>query len=237
MTNKEKVSMSWSGGKDCSLALFYILEKGNYEVVSLHTTIDFNSKKVGLHGVPEALIEKQAHLLNIPLEKIYLNKPDSALSYEEVMLDYYDSLKKKSINKIISGDIFLEDLRAYKEELALKKEIKIELPLWGYATSLLVEDFINLGFKTIICAADAEIFTSDVVGKTIDLDFVKQLPKGVDPCGENGEFHTFTYGGPIFKKEIDYVNKDVITESYKFKTKDGDELERKFYYVDLEKRI
>ncbi len=98
--------MSWSGGKDCSLALYHILEKGNYEVVSLHTSIDFTTKKVGIHGVPEFLIEKQAQLLNIPLKKIYLNKPGNKYSYEEELLFFYDRLKQQDIHKIISGDIF-----------------------------------------------------------------------------------------------------------------------------------
>ncbi|MDQ3394421.1 MAG: ATP-binding protein [Bacteroidota bacterium] len=233
MKLKEKISMSWSGGKDCALALYKILEEGNYKVESLHTSIDYSSKKVGLHGIPEALIEEQARLLHLPLEKIYLNKTGSNSSYEEELLLFYDKLQSQNINKIISGDIFLEDLRAYKEALASRKNIKIEFPLWGIDTHSIVEDFLGLGFKTAVCAADGNIFPADIIGKIIDHEFLGRLPEGVDPCGENGEYHTFTCEGPIFNGKVDFLINGYYSEDFYFKTEDGKEVKRWFHFAEF----
>jgi uncharacterized protein (TIGR00290 family) len=233
MKKREKVSVSWSGGKDCTLALYKILQEGKYEVVSLHTYIDFISKKVGLHGIPEALIEKQARILNFPLEKIYVNNPESSHSFEMELQNFYNRLKGLNIRKIICGDIFLEDLRAYKVALAEKVKLDIEFPLWGSDTKKIVTEFIELGFNSIISSADADVFSQDAVGKFINMDFIKNLPEGVDACGENGEFHSFTIEGPIFEHKLDVNIKGLHMESYNFKTTSGEEITKQFFYADF----
>ncbi|CAN5420478.1 diphthine--ammonia ligase [soil metagenome] len=230
---KEKVSISWSGGKDCSYALYKILFSETYEVVSLHTTIDAQTKKVGLHGIPENLVVRQSEILGIPLEKIYLNVIGSTSSYEEIMIQYYKSLRAKGIDKIVSGDIFLEDLRKYKEDLAASAGLDIIFPLWGSDTKELIKDFIHKGFKAKICAINSKHFSQDHLGKSLDLMFIKNLSASVDPCGEYGEYHTFTYGGPIFSKAIPFLPGSIYFEDYNFKTSNNKQIKSQYYYMNF----
>lgn len=231
--SREKVSLSWSGGKDCSYALYKIFSADKYEVISLHTTLDAQTKKVGLHGIPEKLIEKQAKILNIPLEKIYLNNPGSSYSYEDIMVEYYEKLRSKGINKIISGDIFLQDLRKYKEDLASRAGVEILFPLWGANTKDLLKEFIFHGFKAKICAINSRHFSPDFLGKDLDLNFLKNLSDSIDPCGEYGEYHTFTYDGPIFRKAVPLLPDTIYNEEYKFKTMENKEQKASYYYMNF----
>lgn len=230
---KPKVSLSWSGGKDACLALYKVLLEDKYEVVSLHTSIDYKNKKVGLHGIHEDLLSKQAKLLNIPLEKIYLNEPGSPLSYEDLMVRYYTGLKKRGVEKIISGDLYLSDLRKYKENLALKSGLEMEFPLWGIPTKKIISDFLESGFKTVLCAVDDKFFTLDDAGKILDRNFLQDLNKLVDPCGENGEFHTFVFEGPLFSEAIKLQKGTPYSESYTFSTEDKKEVKSTFHYIEL----
>ena len=212
----KKASISWSGGKDSAFALYQVLQETEFEVLSLHTTIDAVTKKVGLHGIHESLIEQQAKILGIPLNNIYLDNSKNSVPYDELMQQYYESLKKQGIYTIISGDIFLEDLRVYKEAIAEKAGLKMEFPLWGKNTTELADDFIHKGFKTLLCAVDAKFFSKEDLGKTLTKDFLRKLPTFVDPCGENGEYHTFTYAGPLFEKAIPVKADGKYSETYNF---------------------
>ena len=230
---KEKVSLSWSVGKDCSYALYKILFSETYEVVSLHTTIDAQSKTVGLHGIKENLVVRQSEILKIPLEKIYLNISGSTSSYEETVVQYYKNLRSKGVDKIISGDIFLEDLRKYKEDLCASAGIEMVFPLWGSDTKDLIKDFIQKGFKAKICAINSKHFSQDHLGKELDLHFIKNLSASIDPCGEFGEYHTFTYHGPIFPKAVPFLPGSIYGEDYNFKTSDNKQIKSRYYYMNF----
>lgn len=221
--SKEKVSISWSGGKDSALSLYEILRSGKYDVVNLHTTFDGELKRVGMHGIPEILIEQQADAIGIPLEKIFLPKDKSNKSYEAVMQQFCESQKAKGISKFIYGDIFLEDLRQYREKQLEKVGLEAVFPIWGQDTYTLAHAFVNYGFKTLICCASSKHFTNSIMGKTIDNHFIENLPAGVDPCGENGEFHTFTYDGPIFKAPLAFNTGGSILKHYDIKSTDQKE--------------
>jgi uncharacterized protein (TIGR00290 family) len=199
MNSKKKVTISWSGGKDSAFALYKILSGQEYKVVSLHTVIDEDSKRVGLHGVREKLIDEQAKQIGLPLEKIYLLASGNQQNYESLMKEHYLKSVRQGVEGIIFGDIFLEDLKHYRLELLKPSGLFAVFPLWQIESHLIVTDFINVGFKTIICAADSKFFSRHNVGKSIDGDFLIGLPPEIDPCGENGEFHSFVYDGPIFK--------------------------------------
>lgn len=234
---KQKVTVSWSGGKDSAFALYKILVSGEYDVLGLHTVVDENSKRVGLHGVREEMIRLQAEAIGLPVEFVFLPASDDHQQYESVIKTYYKLCKQRGAEGIIFGDIFLEDLKHYREKLLTESALSPIFPLWKIDSAVLLNDFINSGFKTLICSANAEFFTKDQVGKTIDEAFVNELPLGVDACGENGEFHTFVYDGPIFKKPIVFRLEDVVRKSYVYNKKNDDgtlqALESSFWFQDF----
>jgi len=232
--NPIKVSLSWSGGKDSAFTLFHLMCDERYEVVNLHTTFGEESRRVGMHGIHEDLIEMQAEALNLPLIKIYYPASGDNTAYENAMNGFTDSLLSEGIGHIAYGDIFLADLRKYREDQLAKKDIKAIFPLWEKDTSLLAKDFIDHGFKTIICAADADKVDPDWVGKDYNHDFLAALPESVDVCGENGEFHSFCYDGPIYRNSLPVQIKDKIKKSYSFKYADGTEGENWFWFVEIE---
>jgi uncharacterized protein (TIGR00290 family) len=218
----KKVSISWSGGKDSAFALYKVLLSGEFDVVSLHTVFNTETKRVGMHGVHETLIEKQAELLRIPLEKLFLDPSDGHESYTSLVKSYYTKCSSRGIEAVVFGDIFLEDLKKFRDGLLGVSGLEGIYPLWQIDSKLLIHDFVNLGFKTLICAANANYFSEPIMGKTIDLNFIKSLPEEVDPCGENGEFHTLVYDGPIFHSPMNILRGDIIEKHYTFKTLDND---------------
>jgi uncharacterized protein (TIGR00290 family) len=214
---REKVAISWSGGKDCTLALFETLRSNRYEVANLHTGFNVNTNRVGLHGIKQNLIEEQAKAIGIPLDKIFIPTADDHTAYEAAMNDYYKSLAKARIAKIVFGDIFLEDLKTYREKMLSKHGLEGVFPLWRKDSRTVAEKFIINGFKAIICAADAKYFVEEDVGLHYDLDFINTLKPSVDPCGENGEFHTFVYDGPLFKKPVSIEHHQTEAKEYSYR--------------------
>ncbi|MBT1705085.1 diphthine--ammonia ligase [Chryseosolibacter indicus] len=237
MDSRRKITISWSGGKDSAFALYRIMLSGEYDVVHLHTVFNSDTRRVGLHGVPESLIERQAEALGIPLVKLYLPAADNHKAYETLMTNFYKQCVHSGITHIMFGDIFLEDLKAYREKLLKNSGLKPVYPIWGLDSYVLLEDFINTGFKTVICAAKQDLFSKEMVGKTINEEFPKALKQGVDPCGENGEFHSFVYSGPIFKHPIPFNYGEVIEQKYSFNSKasDGSVIENQtaFWFQEL----
>jgi uncharacterized protein (TIGR00290 family) len=216
MVSKKKVTISWSGGKDSAFALYKILLSGEYDVVSLHTIFGSDTHRVGLHGIHEKMIEEQVSRIGIPLTKLYLPPSADNKAFENVTRGFYDQCKSDKIEGVVYGDIFLEDLKAYRESLSKPFGLQAIFPLWQCASEMLINDFINAGFRTLVCAADANFFSKELVGVTIDEKFVSQLPSNVDPCGERGEFHTFVYDGPVFKKSVEFSKGDVVLKWYDF---------------------
>jgi uncharacterized protein (TIGR00290 family) len=180
MDLKKKVTISWSGGKDSAFALYKIIETGLYEVSHLHTVFNADSKRVGLHGVHEELVERQAHALGLPLIKLYLPPTDNHEAYQHLMRSFYRQCGDDKINGVVFGDIFLEDLKMFREELLVDSGLSPLFPLWKLDTKLLIHDFISRDFKTIICAANKELFDRSAVGKTINESFVSKYLSGFD---------------------------------------------------------
>ncbi|SMG40364.1 MJ0570-related uncharacterized domain-containing protein [Marivirga sericea] len=234
---KQKIAISWSGGKDACLALHYLLKSQEYVVDHLHTVIGEETNRVGMHGIKKELIEAQATAINIPLKINYLPSDKSNISYEKVMLDYALYCKSKGINIIAFGDIFLEELRNYREEKMAEVGMKCIFPLWKKPTKEVIKEFLNLGYQTKLCAADASKISKDIVGKTITQDFLQDFPKDVDPCGENGEFHTFVYNGPLFQNPIDVHLKSIQSQFYEYQIeKEGETkaIKSEFYFANFE---
>src|SRR5690554_267468 len=225
--------MSWSGGKDCALALWLLEKDRQIEVVSLHTTIEEQTGRVGLHGVHETLIEHQARAIGLPLEKIYFPQSGDNKAYEKAMGAHLQQLSEKEIRHIAFGDILLEDLKAYREKMLKIKGFEGIFPLWKKNTKQLAKSFIEENFKTKICAADADKIGKQWVGEDYTLAFIKGLPKAVDPCGENGEFHTFCYDGPIFKNRLNITVHELVARSYDLEKEEGDKQKKSFWFADL----
>ncbi len=209
-----KVSFfNWSGGKDSTLALHYVLESEDYELRYLLTTVNEAYNRVSMHGVREDLLITQASSIGIPLYQVRLPDSPEMVVYEETMQKHLLSMRSFGINHAIFGDIFLEDLRIYRETQLAELSIEAVFPLWKKDTTAIINEFLTLGYKTIVVCAKEGL--EDLCGRVIDSSFLADLPPGVDPCGENGEFHTFVFDGPIFSQPIDFsLGEKVLRSGY-----------------------
>ncbi len=187
----------WSGGKDSAYALHKVLQQDMYDIKYLLSTINGNYKRLSMHGVREELIEMQAKHIGIPLKKVYVYEASNE-EYQKQMNEALLRLQPEGINTVLFGDIFLEDLRTYREQQMAAINMNCVFPIWQMDTKLLLQDFVLLGFKTITCCINNEWLDESWVARLIDEEFIKQLPLQVDPCGENGEYHSFCFDGPIF---------------------------------------
>jgi uncharacterized protein (TIGR00290 family) len=163
-----------------------------------------------MHGVRRVLLEQQAASLGIPLHQIFISKGASNEEYEAKMGEAFSGYRDRGIDTIVFGDLFLEEIRAYRERLIAKHNMASLYPVWGRDTSKLIKDFISLGFKSVIVCVDPAKLDPSFVGRVIDEDLLTQLPPHVDPCGENGEFHTFVFDGPIFKNPVKFSIGEVV---------------------------
>lgn len=231
--SKIKLSLSWSGGKDSAFALWKLLNDNRYEVFRLNTTLGKQTRRVGMHGIHEDLIESQAESLGLPLDRIYYPASGDNAAYEQALKTYLNSLESEGIRHVAFGDIFLEDLRKYREDKLAELGFSAIFPLWKINTLDLVNDFIRAGFKTKICAADADLISKDQVGMDFSPEFLESLPVEVDPCGENGEFHSFCYAGPIFKKPLNIHIKSILSKSYDIPLADGSTDKKHYWFADI----
>jgi uncharacterized protein (TIGR00290 family) len=212
MDEKDKVVLSWSGGKDSALALYELQRAGRYEVVSLFTTLAQEYDRISHHGVRSELLERQAVALGIPLEKLYISVGSShpcridgnvvMAEYEQLMDRAMLRFKAKGITTVAFGDIYLLHLRTYREEKLAQRGMKALFPLWHRDTTELVQSFVALGFKAVLACVDGSKLGEKFAGRSLDQRFIDDLPAGVDPCGENGEYHSFVYDGPLFREPV-----------------------------------
>jgi len=209
--------MAWSGGKDSAYAFFQLMKDGRYEVTTLLSTINGNNNRLSMHGVREELIEEQAANIGIPLVKVYVYEGNNE-EYEDCMSRALINAKATGIKTIAFGDIFLEDLRAYRENQMRKIGMNCLFPLWKIPTLELAHNFIAEGFRTITCCVHNGYLDESWCGRFVDKEFLRSLPPGVDPCGENGEFHSFCFEGPIFKKVLSIIAGEKIYKDLDQKT-------------------
>jgi uncharacterized protein (TIGR00290 family) len=221
MAVTEKAILTWSGGKDSALALYDLQVNNTYKVSVLLTNMTEGYDRISMHGVQSVLLERQGESLGLPVEKIYLTRHASNDEYEAKMRETLMCYRRRGILSVVFGDIFLEDVRRYREENLLRVEMKAVFPLWKRDTTKLARRFIDLGFKAVITCVDSRALDKTFVGRGFDDMFLSQLPPDVDPCGENGEFHSFVYNGPIFRERILYKKGEVVLQ------------DNRFYYCDL----
>ena len=217
----EKVIFSWSGGKDSAMALYELQKNKNYEIVALLTTITEDYDRISMHGVRKILLERQAESLGLPLEKIYISKKSSYEEYETKMKDKLIRYKSLEVSSVAFGDIFLEDLKKYREENLSKINMKGIFPIWKRDSSKLAHAFIDSDFRAVTTCIDSNVLDKTFVGRSFDKQFLSELPSNVDPCGENGEFHSFVYDGPIFSKPILHTKGEIVLR------------DNRYYFCDL----
>ncbi|MCI5056476.1 MAG: adenine nucleotide alpha hydrolase [Flavobacteriales bacterium] len=226
-----KTFFNWSSGKDAALALFKLQQNPDYNVSLLFTTVNEHFKRVSMHGLRTELLDLQVKELGLPLVKMFLPKAPSMEAYEMAIKTQLKTFSDAGYVSSAYGDIFLEDLRLYRDDLMKPYNISGVYPLWQTETSVLIEEFIELGFKAKIICLNAELLHESFLGRTIDKQFLKDLPSHVDPCGENGEFHTFCYDGPIFRNPVSFEIGERQLRSYK-DPKVADK-EIRFWFLDL----
>jgi uncharacterized protein (TIGR00290 family) len=217
---REKVVVAWSGGKDSALALHEILRSENYEVIALLTTVVKDHERVGIHNVRRVLLEQQAEALRIPLEELFILKGASNTEYETVLQEALKRHLGNGVSSVVFGDLFLEDIRKYREHLLEKAKMNGVFPLWKKDTKKLARTFVSLGFKAVITSVDSRVLGKDFAGREYDKKFLLDLPVNVDPCGENGEFHTFVYDGPIFYERVTFKKGELALRDNRFYTCD-----------------
>ncbi len=204
MTDREKrkAAMSWSSGKDSSMAAFKVLKSGKLNIVTLLTTVNADYGRITMHGVREALLQKQADACGMHTLKVEIPKNSNNEIYENAMKKAIEALKKQNVEYIIFGDIFLEDVKEYRIRMMKGTGIEPLFPLWGMDTKILAKEIINSGIKAKVSCLDPRKLDYSFGGSDFDELFLDRLPESVDPCGENGEFHTFVYSAPFFKDPI-----------------------------------
>ncbi len=219
MTERKKAVFNWSGGKDSALALLKTLQEKEFEVVALLTTINEENLTSSLHAIPIKLLLKQAEHIGIPLYPVLLSKETK--TYEEGMTEAIAHFKDQGVTHFIFGDIFLADVKSYRESKLHPLGIRVVEPLWGKTSEEIMNDFLQSGIKAKIIVTQADKLDQTYIGRDIDYSFVRSLPDGIDPCGENGEYHTFSYDGALFKAGINVEIATTNRISYDFKMDNG----------------
>jgi uncharacterized protein (TIGR00290 family) len=217
----EPIALCFSGGKDSVMALQEIQRQGKCRVTELVTTVTDAYDRVSMHGVRRELLRRQAESLGLPVTEVVVPPESSNAIYEREMGMAFARIRDRGIRRVAFGDIFLEDLRSYRERQLAALGLTCVFPLWQKQTRVLARRFMDEGFRALTVCVDSRVLIESFAGRHFDLEFLEDLPAGVDPCGENGEFHTFVFGGPIFSEPIEVIGGAIVE-------RDG------FFFYDLE---
>ena len=199
---RPKAVVSWSSGKDSAYALWETRRKGEHEIAGILTTVTASYERVSMHGVRETLLDRQAAELGLPCWKVRIPAPCPNEVYEAEMARALVALRAEGISEFVFGDLFLEDIRAYREAKLATVGMRAVFPLWGRETRTLAHDMLASGLDAVTTCIDPRKLPASFAGRAFDASFLDELPREVDPCGENGEFHTFVRGSPLFAHPI-----------------------------------
>jgi len=213
LTSPESILFCWSGGKDSAMALHTLLQQKHFRVVALLTTVTEIYDRIAMHGVRRELLKQQAHSLGLPLHEVFIPPQCVNSIYEARMEEALRLFYSQGVRKVAFGDIFLEDLRAYREKNLTRVGMTALFPIWKRDTRELIRHFHEQHFRAVAACIDTKILAPSFAGRELDESFFRDLPAQADPCGENGEFHTFVFDGPIFRSPIpirtgEIVNRD-----------------------------
>jgi uncharacterized protein (TIGR00290 family) len=212
----KNVCLSWSGGRDSMVMLDRLSASAEWRPGALLTTFAEEENRVMMHDTPLSLMKKQAEALHLPLLTVMMRQGSNNEEYEAGMSAALDSLSSQGIDTVAFGDIFLEDIKAYRENQMKKSSLEPIFPLWGDSTENLSREFIEKGYKAVLICTDSSQLDPSFLGREYDEELLRDLPDEVDPCGENGEFHTFVYDGPLFEKPVDFQVKETIERYDRF---------------------
>lgn len=227
-----KTVLNWSSGKDAALAYALLQRDKRYDVVQLLTTVGEEQERVVMHGVRQSLLDMQAARIGLPLHKMLLpSSPDDG-AYKNAMEAMLSGFKQQGIVASAFGDIFLEDLKQYREAQLATVGMQAIFPLWKQDTHTLIEMLEQEGIETMIVCVNEKYLGKEFLGRKIDSDFLNDLPANVDPCGENGEFHSFVYNAPYFSSPISLVQKEIVYKQYKAAEDSG--WDTGFYFLDID---
>lgn len=231
-----KAVFNWSGGKDSAHALLRAVQSGRYEIVALLTTVNRDTRRSTMHGIPAALLQAQAESIGIPLHVVDLTPKGDMEDYGAAMSRAAEHFKAQGVTHFIFGDIFLHDVRSYRERQLAPFGIEIAEPLWGRSSEEVMDAFLASGLKTVVVTTMADGLGAGAIGREIDRDFIDALPAGTDPNGENGEYHTFCYDGPVFRHPVPFRLGQPFTRSYDIRLDDGTTKTYSYWFADLREK-
>jgi uncharacterized protein (TIGR00290 family) len=206
----KRILLSWSSGKDSAWTLHVLRQQSEYEIAGLLTTFNEAADRVAMHGVRRSLVEQQAAAAGLPFWSIPLPWPCSNEQYEKLMTRACAKAVAEGIEAIAFGDLFLEDVRAYRVKQMAGTGLEPLFPVWGRPTDRLGHEMVASGLKAILTCIDTRKLNAGFAGRRFDSNFLAGLPSGIDPCGENGEFHSFVYAGPMFNYKIDVIPGEIV---------------------------
>lgn len=207
---KKKALIAWSSGKDSAWMLHVLRQNPNIDIVGLFCTVNERFDRVTMHGVRLKLLKQQAASIGLPLDIIYIPYPCSNDQYAQIMSAFVAKAKMQDIEYFAFGDLFLENVRQYREDVLRDTGITPLFPIWGIPTNQLSKQMISKGLKAVITCINPEYLATEFLGRKYDASFLKHLPQNVDPCGENGEFHSFAFDGPMFQYPIEVIIGETI---------------------------
>ena len=217
-TTVKPVLVAWSGGKDSALALREIVGDARYRVAALLTTVTAEYDRISMHGVRRSLLHRQAESLGLPLEEVVISPGATNDDYETNMGGALATLRTRisGLDTVVFGDLFLADIRAYRERMLARLGLRGLFPLWLRDTRSLAHEFVRLGYRAVLVCVDATQLAGEFAGREFDADLLRDLPSDVDPCGENGEFHTFVYAGPGLREPVSHERGPLVVRDGRF---------------------
>jgi len=217
-TTVKPVLVAWSGGKDSALALREIVGDARYRVAALLTTVTAEYDRISMHGVRRSLLHRQAESLGLPLEEVVISPGATNDDYETNMGGALAALRTRisGLDTVVFGDLFLADIRAYRERMLARLGLRGLFPLWLRDTRSLAHEFVRLGYRAVLVCVDGAQLAAEFAGREFDADLLRDLPPDVDPCGENGEFHTFVYAGPGLREPVPHQRGPLVVRDGRF---------------------
>lgn len=225
----QDVVLNWSSGKDAALAFYYLQQSNNYRVKVLLTSVSETYGRVSMHGIKETILDLQAQHMGMPLQKIYLPEQADMAAYNRIMSAAVNKVKADGINAMAFGDIFQEDLRQYREKQLSTSGMQAVFPLWQKDTVSLVQEIEDKGIKAMIVCVNAHNLGKEFLGRYVNRDLLNELPPGIDPCGEHGEFHTLVIDAPYFKGPLPVRKGEIVHRAYRL----DENKDARFYFMDI----
>ncbi len=230
----QDIALNWSSGKDAAMAFYQLQQDTNYRVKTLLTSLSEGYNRVSMHGTPAALLELQALRMQVPLKQIRLPENADMAAYNTIMQTAVGELKAEGIDTFAFGDIFLEDLKTYRETQLAQAGAKAIFPLWKRDTAQLVAAVEDSGIKAMIICVHDKFLGKEFLGRFINRELLNDLPEGVDPCGENGEYHTVVIDAPFFNEPIAVHKGEIVYKQYQASDQTDTAWHTGFYFLDVQ---